>query len=471
MSKYNTKAVGTKTENLAGGAAFQETAQLEFVSLLLTSFLKDTFYRDEDETVARVKTLIKAIPDKRFVAKAAIFARKEFGMRSVSHLVARELAREDVSNEGSFGGWKKDFFDKIIHRPDDMLEILACYWHDAKKRIIPHAVRKGFAAALSRFNDYSLAKYKAETRDTTMIDLVNLVRPKPTPTITKLMTGLLKPAETWEVEISATKGNAKLKAEAWRKLIVERKLGYFALLRNLRNILEQAPGITEEACKMLVDEKLIKKSLVLPFRFQTAYNEIKRTNYNGARSVLRALNKAVDISCANVPKFEGKTLVVLDTSGSMSGKPSEIGSLFSAILIKSNDADFMTFSDHAEYHTINPDDSTLTIAENMVFRSGGTNFHAIFEEANKKYDRIVILSDMQGWMGYECPTEEYKRYKKLTGATPKIYSFDLAGYGTLQFPENDVFCLAGFSDKVFDIMRYCETDRNILLQKINEIKL
>ncbi|MDE1770632.1 MAG: hypothetical protein KGI28_08800, partial [Thaumarchaeota archaeon] len=46
------------------------------------------------------------------------------------------------------------------------------------------------------------------------------------------------------------------------KLIKERKIGYFALLRNLRNISEQAPEIMNEALEMLVDEKLIKSSLV-----------------------------------------------------------------------------------------------------------------------------------------------------------------------------------------------------------------
>jgi hypothetical protein len=33
------------------------------------------------------------------------------------------------------------------------------------------------------------------------------------------------------------------KKEVWTQLIKERKIGYFALLRNLRNILEQAPDL------------------------------------------------------------------------------------------------------------------------------------------------------------------------------------------------------------------------------------
>jgi 60 kDa SS-A/Ro ribonucleoprotein len=63
---------------------------------------------------------------------------------------------------------------------------------------------------------------------------------------------------------------AELKAEAWAELLRTRKIGYFALLRNLRNIAEQAPELVPTACELLTDERLIRKSLVLPFRFSTA---------------------------------------------------------------------------------------------------------------------------------------------------------------------------------------------------------
>ena len=86
-------------------------------------------------------------------------------------------------------------------------------------------------------------------------------------------------------------------------------------------------------------------------------------------------------------------------------------------------------------------------------KGGSTNFHAIFETANLPYDRIIIFSDMQGWVGYNTPSESFKKYKKRTNSNPLIYSFDLQGYGSLQFPEKNVFALAGFSDKVFDTMK------------------
>ena len=78
---------------------------------------------------------------------------------------------------------------------------------------------------------------------------------------------------------------------------------------------------------------------------------------------------------------------------------------------------------------------------------------------------------MQGWVGYTSPASEFKSYKSKFGANPYVYSWDLAGYGTLQFPENNVFALAGFSDKVFDIMKMMELDKKALYNEINAIQL
>jgi len=468
--RFNSKTTN-KTINKAGGVAYKQTDKLSFVSILLTSFLKDQFYRSTDETIEELVALFNGV-DKKFAAKTALFARTKFGMRSVSHLVAGEIAKS-VKNET----WTKKFFDKIVYRPDDMTEIMSYYLSKYSKPI-PNSLKKGFALALSRFDDYKMAKYRGEKSELSLVDIVNLVHPKNTETIKKLVNGELKSTDTWESELTQAGQEAKtdeqkeeLKKHVWIKLIKEKKIGYFALLRNLRNILEQAPDVIGQACELLVDENLIKKSLVLPFRFSTAYNQIEETNLDGARSVLIALTKATDIAMSNVPKFGGKTLVVIDESGSMEGKPSEIATLFGAVLIKSNDADLMLFAGEARYRTVNPMDSTLTIRKSIGFNGGSTNFHSIFQEANKPYDRIIILSDMQGWVGYESPVSDFNDYKTRTGAKPFIYSFDLQGYGSMQFPEPNVFCLAGFSDKIFDIMKLLESDKQALINEIEKIEL
>lgn len=475
MSRFNQTVTPAKTVNLAGGEAYKQSPELELVSILLTSFANDTFYKKANDTFETLKALIVKC-DKKFVAQAAIYARTHFGMRSITHVAASELAKHIPGEK-----WAKDFYTAVVYRPDDMMEILS--YHAANNGKVPNSIKKGFAKAFDKFDKYALAKYRGEGKGYKLIDVVNLVHPVPVEknkeAINALVKGELKSFDTWETELSKTgqiatneEEKADLKKEVWVKLIREKKLGYFALLRNLRNIIEQAPEMIKEALEQLVNEAAIKKSLVLPFRFLTAFEEIQKlTDGKIVRDVLIALNKAVDIAVSNVPVFDGETLVVLDVSGSMAGKPAQIGSLFASVLIKSNNADFITFSDNSQYRNVNPMDSTITIANSIRFASGGTNFRSIFQVANKKYDRVFILSDMQGWIGYETPTREFNEYKKTIGANPFVYSFDLNGHGTMQLPEQNVICIAGFSEKVFDIIKLTETDKKALLNTIKAVQI
>lgn len=479
MATFNTKLKGTKTVNLAGGVAYSQENNLELVSILLTSFANDSFYRTANDTFERLKELVK-VCDKKFVAKAVVYARTQFGMRSITHVVASELAKY-ISKED----WAKDFYFAMIHRPDDMTETIA--YHKTNNGKLTNSMKKGFAKAFDKFDAYSLAKYRGENKGIKLVDVVNLVHPKPieknSEAINLLVKGELKSFDTWETELTRAGQNTKneeektaLKKQVWINLIKENKIGYFALLRNLRNIIEQAPEVVNDAIELLTNENLIKKSLVLPFRYLTAFDEIKKLNASSeVRNVMIALNKAVDISINNVPKFDGENLVVLDVSGSMNEyglgnkSPHIIGSLFSSVLIRSNNCDFMTFDNTARYINVNPLDSTITIANTIPFNGGGTNFHSIFQTATKKYDRIIILSDMQGWIGHYSPIVTFNEYKSKTNSNPFIYSFDLKNYGTMQFPSEKTFCLAGFSEKVFEIMLLLEKDKNALINEINKV--
>ncbi len=468
------KSGGANTVNFAGGEAFTETPRLELASLMLTSMLKDQFYRSADAAADRLRSLIAAMPDKRFAAKAAIYARQEAGMRSITHLAAAEIAKS-VKGEA----WTKSFYEKVVRRPDDALEVLACYLA-GHGRPIPNSLKKGLGRALAGFDAYQLAKYRREDADLSLVDAVNLLHPPHTPALAALVKGELRPAETWETKLTLAGQQAEstdelddLKKDAWAGLVRSRKIGYFALLRNLRNILTHAPEAVPEAIAMLTDETLIRRSLVMPFRFQTALDAVSAAGLPGAPAVLAALSDAVDLSLANVPKFPGRTLVALDTSGSMAGRPIQIGSLFAAILVKANGADLLQFSDDASPLTLNPRDSTLTLAKFIAGKAkcAGTDFHAIFRTARGPYDRIIILSDMQGWIGGHAPVRTFAEWKEKYRCDPKVFSFDLQGLGTLQFPERNIVCLAGFSDKTMDMLRMLDSDPRALIRAIEAIEL
>jgi hypothetical protein len=77
-----------------------------------------------------------------------------------------------------------------------------------------------------------------------LVYAVNLVRPAATPALTKLVRGELAPAQTWETKLTqagTSENSAEAKSQAWAQLVRERKLGYLALLRNVRNVLTHAP--------------------------------------------------------------------------------------------------------------------------------------------------------------------------------------------------------------------------------------
>ena len=464
--RFNTAVSETKkTINLAGGEAFIQSPELELANLMLTSFLSDKFYETSKDQLIRLKNLVSQVSPE-FAAKCALYARREFGMRSVSHVVAGELCAK-VTKES----WMKDFLTSIVYRPDDLTEITAYYMSLKPDQKITNAMRKGFGRALSKMDEYQVAKYKGAKNAISLVDCVNLYHPKATPALTALVKGTLKAPETWEVKLSEAGKSEDVetaKSEAWEGLLKSKKLGYFALLRNLRNILEQSPQNIDLACEMLTDEKQIKKSLVLPFRYITALKEIQSIENLDRRKINMAISKAVDISLSNIPELKGNTLIVLDESGSMSGKPIEIGALFAAALYKHCTSNLMLFSTGARFITPDLNSSTLGIAAQIegCITPQGTNFHAIFEALNSVYDRIIILSDMQGWIGYNSASVSYNKYCNRTKSRPHVYSFDLNGAGSMQFPERNVYCLAGFSEKVFDLMGKLEEDRNVLVNTI-----
>lgn len=461
MARFNTKKPTSKTTNLAGGQAFKQSDKMELVSLLLTNFVQDQFYRKADDAIARLTQIIGGLSDKKFAAKAILYARNVFGMRSITHVGAAVIANLVRGEQ-----WTRAFFASVVRRPDDATEILSYYLATYGKPI-PNALKDGLALGLSKFSDYQLAKYRGNGKGLTLIDAVNLVHVKPqdknSEAFNALMENRLRSDDTWESMLTAAGSDVAKKAAVWRTLLSENKLGYFALLRNLRNIASQAPDAMSLALAQLTDEKAIKNpnNLVMPFRYLTAMDEL-----SGHAKIIGALSDALEISLSNVPKFDGETLIALDVSGSMSGKPLRIGSVFAAVLAKANYADVMLFDTTARYAQFNPRDSVMSIANGISAPGGGTDFRVIFHGAKKRYDRIVILSDMQAWVGGHAPTHEFKAYKEKWSANPIIYSFDLNGHGSLQFPEQNILCLAGFNEAILDIMGVLEKDRNALINEI-----
>ena len=161
-------------------------------------------------------------------------------------------------------------------------------------------------------------------------------------------------------------------------------------------------------------------------------------------------------------------------AGSKHALCNETGALFGFAIAKRSGADLMEFGTTARMIPYRNSQTALDFAMNFAKNNKvghGTDFKSIFGAAKRKYDRIVIFSDMQGWIGHYGPGESFKAYKRRTGADPFIYSVDLAGYGSLQFPEPKVATLAGFSEKMFETMAMVETDPQALIKRVRAVEL
>jgi len=470
--------------NLAGGMAYEKSPKLELVGRLLSTFLQNTFYESADAQLSSLVQVAHKVADPLFLAKASIYARNTFGMRSASHVVAAVVAKmirdanaRGISKQPATGElWFKRYFDKIVARPDDMVEIMS-YFLAHYKKPIPNSLKKGFADAFGRFDAYQLAKYRCEGKDLTLRKLAKLVWPtitdKNRDAIAALWAGTLSSAgSTWESKLTQagqTDNKAEAKTQAWKELVLEEKIAQFALLRNLRNIESQAPEVIGKACELLTRPSRIKDSKILPFRYYTAFKEVSD------RRVRIALQDAFNLALCNIPVLSGSTLVAVDISGSMNGQPIEIGSLFAGALVKSQPIDLVVFQSWAKEVNTGGYENAFQVAEAIQRESrGGTNFHAVYEllmKSRKAYDRVIFLSDGEAWQGYGAAQRSLDAYDKAKGKKTKMYFFDLAGHGTLQWQESRLFYVPGFSEKVFDLMAMMERETGDILTEIDAVKI
>ena len=499
-----------------GGASYKYDDKLELIGILVTGF-GNTFYEKLGDREIRLKNLIEKIgkKDPTFVAKALVYARSVVGQRSATQFGAVALASSLSGNELA-----KAFFSKrdrkgntggIIHRLDDMLEIVSCYNHFNPGKPLPNAMKKGFRLALEKADTYELAKYQGKNKSVSLVDVINLVHPKPSNEMEgvfrDIMNGELKQFNTVEdkntkagQEVAAkvkageiTKEQAEVelssvKEENYIELIKTGKIGYLALIRNLRNMVKDSSSskLIDEACILLVNEQKIKGSLVFPHQIDLALEIMLSEGLNVPRKLLTALDKAYELSIPNLTDLftHGRTAIVFDTSASMggmgiggakttlpNGKKSqasalEKASLVAATLAKGVEADVFHFATGCFKIIFNPLDSVNTLKQKFMGFSGkqghGTSFNSIFTKLidNGGYDRVFIISDLQGNI-YISPNN----YRDM-----HIYSIDIAGYGTSMFkPGNKLYQLFGYTSELYELIRKVEADPKVLLEEINNI--
>ena len=143
MSKFNS-AVTTKTTNHDGHVAYSMTDKAKLVTQVLTSFINEKkFYGDNTaDTIKTIQRVIKQDPE--FVSKLAVFARREFNMRTVSHVLTAYLAHEVEGKP-----FAKNTINGVCLRGDDATELMSFYLTTFGKPI-PNSLRKGIENEIGR---------------------------------------------------------------------------------------------------------------------------------------------------------------------------------------------------------------------------------------------------------------------------------------------------------------------------------
>ena len=206
-------------------------------------------------------------------------------------------------------------------------------------------------------------------------------------------------------------------------------MGFMAQLRNLRNLDEA--GVPDEVAgdiiARLTDPEQVAKSRQFPFRFLSAYRAAPSLRW------AYPLERALNLSMANVPALQGRTLVLVDRSGSMFDAVSaksglnraDTAALFgTALALRSEHADLVEFGTHSQPVQFRRSESVLKVIAQFNAMGGTNTADAVRRHYRDTFhSRVVIVTDEQAWGGYYGaePTS-------LVPAHIPVYTWNLAGY-------------------------------------------
>jgi 60 kDa SS-A/Ro ribonucleoprotein len=490
-----------ETVNHEGAAAYTLTPQLELYAAVATAALSDQFYETADVRLQRLRALV-AKNEPRFVAQLAVYARERLYLRSVPLVLAVELAR--IHNGDNTVA---RLVARVVQRADEITELLAFY-AQANARTgtktlgrLSKQLQRGLAEAFNRFDGYQLAKYDREgavrLRDALFLVHPNAKNEAQQALFDQLVRGELPTPYTWETELSAL-GQVAYDTPAerdaacrhkWEELIGSGRLGYMALLRNLRNILEAqvSADAIARVCATLTDRFAVARSKQLPFRFLAAYREVKALPGGHVAAVLTALEEAIAHSAANLAGFGYDTRVVVacDVSSSMQQPISARSkvllydvSLVLGMLLQGRCRNVTAgmFGDTWKRISL-PREPVLRNVEEFYRREGevgySTNGYLVVRDLRQRrevVDKVMMFTDVQLWNSTGdggTLAQEWAEYRRTVAPNARLYLFDLAGHGNAPLDvraENGVTLIAGWSDKVFDVLAALENGNSALTE-------
>jgi hypothetical protein len=399
---------------------------------------EQTFYEDGMEIVERISNLVEKVAPS-MVASLAIVARNEMKLRHVPLLVARIMAKLPEHKK-----FVASTLEAIIQRPDELSEFVSLYWKDGRQPLSAQ-VKKGLARAFQKFNAYQLGKYNRDSI-IRLRDVLFLCHAKPKDHQQEILwkslaDNTLPIPDTWEVALSATKGEEK--RQVWERLLSENKLGAMALLRNLRNM-EQA-GVSDFLVLKALNNMSVER--ILPFRFIAAARYAPQHEPE--------LESAMFACLTNHDKLLGKTVILMDVSGSMEQQLSDRSEMTRmeagcalAILAREICENVSVYSFSSQCMLV-PARRGFALRDALEDsqKHGATYLGAAVKEINQSesYDRLIVFTDEQSHDTVPDPSGR--------GYLVNVASYQNGvGYGKW-------IHIDGFSEAVLDFIREIETNR------------
>lgn len=385
MSSSNLR-IRTVAKTHEGASVPAISAEKQLNRIVLASMLfENEFYVDGVSTAKRIAELITKVSPES-VAALALKARTEMNLRHVPLYLLRELARN--------GKLKAEWLTNTISRADEMAEFVSLYWAE-KKQPLSNQVKRGLANAFHKFNEYALAKWDKNSAAVRLRDVLFLTHAKPTSPeqealFKRIASDELKTPDTWETELSSGAN----KGETFTRLMQEKKLGALAFLRNLRNMVQA--GVDESLIRSYA--KSVNTDRVLPFRFLAAARIVPQFEDMLEEMMLRSLESH--------EKLPGKTVLLIDVSGSMFGTKVSAKSDLDrfdaaaalAILAREicEEVEIYSFSNKVERIAPRRGFALIEAIRNSQLRGGTSTGQAVRSiNANTKYDRLVMFTDEQ----------------------------------------------------------------------------
>jgi len=409
MARLNLMNLAAKLRTHEGAPARAISPELQLRRSVLACLLWESqFYEDGIEIAGRIAELVPKVEAEQ-VAALAVEACEQMKLRHAPLLLVREMARITTHR-----GLVAETLERVIQRADELAEFVAIYWKDGRVPLSSQ-VKKGLAAAFPKFDEYQLAKYDRggpiKLRDVLFLCHAKPRDDKQAAAWKKLIWGRLATPDTWEVALSATEGRGK--RAAWERLLAENKLGALALLRNLRNLHDA--GVDEAL--VLTALRAMNTQRVLPFRFLAAARHAPQWE--------EALESAMLSSIASQEKLRGKTVLLVDVSGSMTAALSRRSEMQRtdaayglAVLLREigERVSVFSFSDRLVEVPARRG-FALRDAIDQSQPHSSTQLGKAVEELNReRYDRLIVITDEQahdavskpGGKGYVVNVASYK---------------------------------------------------------------